>query len=93
MKIAYTQFMLPDGEKVQRSINRPDKIGEQAKIIVAKGYRLEAEVLRTGVVSFTIYDPVKDYDVCIELSDNGPAVGAAFDKLIKSFDACVKEGE
>jgi len=78
--IPFTQYLRPNGRKVQVNIARPDYIAERAQAIIAKGFRFECEQLREGSVSLTVADD--DGDVGIELVKNGVGVPNAVDKLI-----------
>lgn len=82
--IPFTQYLLPDGRTRQETIDRPADIEEMARKVMAVGGRFEAEILRTGHVSFEV---VKDNGgetetVAIKICDNGPNVLAAVDKLV-----------
>jgi hypothetical protein len=79
--VPFTQYLRPNGRKVDVTIDRPDDIADKAFEIIAKGYRFECEQLTTGDVSFTIAGD--DEDVDIELCFNGVEVPAAVDRLIE----------
>jgi hypothetical protein len=81
--IPFTQFLMPDGRPVQRTIDRPDKISALAHAIIAKGYRFECEMLPAGDVSFTITDEDQDHE--IEICQNGPDVPVRIDAMIERF--------
>jgi hypothetical protein len=78
--IPFTQYMLPNGRKVDVSIERPSDIAAAAADIINRGYRFECEMLTTGDVSLTIADD--DGDLDIEVVPNGKDVPAAVDRLI-----------
>lgn len=84
MSIPFTQYLRPDGRRRQSLIDRPGPIEAAAHRLIAAGYVLEAEVLTTGEVSFTVQK--KGDDDCPplahEICPNGPGVEAAVDKLI-----------
>jgi len=78
--IEFTQYLLPDGRKKDIFIERPPEIEVIAKKLIEAGCHFDAEILSTGVISFTCE---KEDDVLsIELCENGPAVLTAIDKLI-----------
>jgi hypothetical protein len=83
--IPFTQYLRPDGRKVEVSIDRPDDIYGLAKSIIERGYRFECEHLSTGHASLTIAGNYDDED--IEVVANGPKVPIAIDRMIKRFAA------
>ena len=85
MSIPFTQYLMPDGRTKQIEIDRPANIEAKAAEIIAAGCRLEAEVLLTGEVSFTVFNPETEEDEACELSRNGPEVLDAVDRLILNF--------
>lgn len=84
MRVLFTQYLAPDGRKKPVYIERPRSVFEKASDIVAKGFRLECEVLIGDLVSLTIAGD--DEDLAIEVVPNGPGVPEAVDKLILGFD-------
>ena len=82
--IHFTQFMRPDGRRVETGIDRPQEIATRAQKIIAAGYRFEAEVLTTGEVSLTITNDEEDH--AFEVIPNGEAVPDAVDRLISNFN-------
>ena len=83
--IPFTQYLRPNGRKVEVTIDRPDEVSSLAAKIIDRGYRFEVEHLISGHASFTIAGPDDDED--IELTLNGPDVPAAVDRLVKRFAA------
>lgn len=83
MSIPFTQYMMPDGRKTYHEVKRPPEIEEMAHRVIADGLRFESEVLSTGEVSITVFDPRIEEDVAIEICPNGPEIRAATDKLVK----------
>lgn len=81
--IQFTQFLRPDGDKRSTLVSRGKDVEEKARRLKEAGLKLEAEILPTGVVSFTVFDPGTEEDIAIELSPNGPEVGDAVDRLIE----------
>jgi len=86
MDIKFTQYFLPDGRQKEVFIDRPKDVAEKAERIAAAGYKLECEVLMTGHVSLTIFDPNQEIDVANEVCNNGPAVPESIDKMILGFE-------
>lgn len=84
--IPFTQYMRPDGRKVEQFAPMPEGYEEKVKAILAAGLKFEAEVLTTGTVSLTISNG--EEDIAIELSSNGPEVEKA---LIRLIDTGYKE--
>ncbi|MFH0982796.1 MAG: hypothetical protein V2A79_14830 [Planctomycetota bacterium] len=85
MKVMFRQYMRPDGRQVPIYVDLDSSFADQVQRIRDDGCRLEAEVLTTGVVSFTIYDPSTEDDVACELVENGPGVLAAVERLIHGY--------
>jgi len=86
MAIPFRQYLLPDGRQKQIEIDRPEEVETKAQAIIAAGCRLEAEVLMTGEVSFTVFDLETETDEACEVCANGPAVLDAVDRLIMEFE-------
>ncbi len=92
MEVPFTQFLMPDGRRTQTAIERPDEICEQAQKLLKDGWRLEIEMLATGMISMTVERDDDDREtVCSahQLCNNGPAVLVAVDKLITEATAWV----
>ena len=82
--VRFIQYLRPNGRQEEMVITgRPPVTVAKAQEIWAAGYRLEAEVLVSGLVSLTISDG--EEDVAVELIDNGPAVPEAVDRMIGEF--------
>lgn len=86
MFVTVVQFMRPDGRQVPQEFEVSDNLVDAYALIQSSQCRLEAEVLMTGFVSFTITNPeAGDFKGC--LVQNGPAVQGKLEELIDSFDA------
>jgi hypothetical protein len=82
VSIPFTQYLRPNGETRDESIERSPEIEKLALEAFEKGVRYEAEVLRTGQVSFTA---MLDGDaIAHEVVPNGPAVVDAVDRLVRA---------
>jgi hypothetical protein len=83
--IPFTQFMLmrPNGRRVSVAYPCDDEVWEKSKQIIAAGFRFEAEVLMSGIVSLTI--STDEDDLAFELSENGPAIDQAVKRLVMEF--------
>lgn len=68
------QFLMPNGMRKLTSTELPIETKAAYEDMLQSGCRFEAEVLRSGQVSITISDPVKEEDVDISLTGNGPEV-------------------
>jgi len=84
----FTQFMRPNGRRVQRTVDRPEEIESLADDCVKRGVRFECEVLNGGQVSFTAElddDPIHGEVTVLghELVKNGPGVLDAVDRLVR----------
>lgn len=83
--VEVTQYLRPHDTKKLIYKEVPEHVYDKALSIIDAGYHLEAEVLTTGEVSFTVVDREQGVDVAIRLSPNGPEVHEAFNDLILSF--------
>ena len=91
MSITFTQFMRPNGRRVETSIDRPEEIEQMADALKAKGLRFEVEVLTTGHVSMAIED--KEETIAMRVVPNGPETLKAVDELvIEASKRLKKEG-
>ncbi len=63
-----------------------------AQEVIDRGLRFEAEMLTTGTISLTVFDPDTEEDVCIELCQNGPPLLDAVDKLVRDALALADGG-
>lgn len=84
-RIPFTQYLMPDGRTREITINCSEDIHAKAMEIIKNGYRLEAEMLRTGEISLTVFHIDEEEDVEMELVPNGPEVPLAVDRLITRF--------
>ncbi len=93
MQIPFTQYLLPHGRQRPTAIDRPDDIAQQAMALIEQGYCFECEMLRDmKTISLTVASPDNDVgDITIVLSDNGPDIGPAVDKLVAQAVQWVKE--
>ncbi len=85
--IEFTQFMRPNGRKVQVLISRPSSVAEAARSIVSSGARFEIEELMTGAISMTCEIDDAEEEVIVlahELCPNGPKVPEAVDRLVQT---------
>jgi len=80
--IPFTQYLRPDGRQRDIQIEVPPQVVADAHALVCSGYHLECEVLRTGEVSLTVFDPTEEEDIAIEVVPNGPGVREAVARLI-----------
>lgn len=83
--IPFTQYLMPDGRKASVVIDVENDIAALAADIISHGFRFECEVLRTGQVSLTIFDPEEEDDIDIRVVPNGPEVIEAIDSLVREF--------
>lgn len=81
--IEFTQYMRPNGRKVQVNIVRTPPIELKAAELRDKGYRFEIEELMTGVISMTVEKSGLDEPVSHKLVQNGPKVPETVDALIE----------
>ena len=81
--IPFTQYLRPNGRKVEVSIERPKDIYDKAMDIIKSGYRFEIEVLTTGHIHVSIAD--NEDDQTNEVVPNGPEVPIVVDRMIARF--------
>lgn len=82
-KIAFTQYLRPDGKRRIITITVPRAVAEKAAKMMELGYHLEAEILTTGQVSLSVAG--KNCDVAVEVVANDEHVPPAVNKLISMF--------
>lgn len=87
-----TQYLLPDGRTREVTIDRDGEVELMASAVESHGWRFECEILRTGQVSVTAFDPVDEVNVAIEVVPNGPVVAEATDRVVKEAYRLAKEG-
>jgi len=82
--IPFTQYLLPNGQRKQVTIDRDNETETVAHQLIDKGYRFEIEMLTTRHISMTVVDPDDTSDIAIEICDNDPEVLKAIDRLVRS---------
>lgn len=80
MSIPFTQFMLPNGRRVQVSVDRSSEVEEKAQKLISEGFAFEVEILRNGVVNMDC----NRGDVILgqELATNDTDVPEKVDRLV-----------
>lgn len=76
------QYMRPNGRPLIRSTELPVTVKPLYDDMTARGFRFEAEVLSTGLVSITISDDNSDVDV--DVVPNDPSIQNAMVKMLKA---------
>lgn len=88
--VPFTQYLLPDGRRQPVEIQVDDETAAKAQQMLDADLRFECEVLRNGVVSFTIvgyHPPIEEEgDIDMKLVPNGPKVPGAVKEMIMGFD-------
>ena len=90
MTIPFTQFLRPDGERRDVTIDRPPEVEAAALRLFEAGCRFEIEVLRTLEVSMEVVGPA-DLDgdrpsLASLVVANGPGVPEAVDLLVREAE-------
>lgn len=83
--VTFVQYLRPDGRKKEITIDRPKEIYDKAIALEDGHCALEAEVLTTGQVSFTVEREDQDGEIeslAHEICANGPGIEAVVDRLI-----------
>lgn len=80
--IEFTQYLLPDGRKKSITMDAPADIAGMANTVKERGGVFEAEILTTDEVSLTVL--YNEEDIAIEVVPNGPGIGEAVARLVKS---------
>jgi hypothetical protein len=83
--VMFTQYLLPHGKKVPNEFETTKEVADKAKTISDLGYVFEIEILRNGMVSATIGDPIEELDLAFAIHSNGPGLEHAIDKMIMDF--------
>lgn len=95
MAIPFTQYLRPNGRRVDVAIDRPKEIEDLANELMEKGVRFECEHLQTGHASLTAVHPKAEKDdmgdIAIRVVPNGEAVPGAVDEVVKAAAEWLKE--
>lgn len=85
MSIRFTQYMRPNGRKVEAEIERGLRTELAAARFISAGGKFEAEVLSTNEISLTAAFKVDDemQDIAIQVLKTREAVPAGVDRLVK----------
>lgn len=82
MSIPFTQYMLPNGRQRRYVIDMPEPVEEAARVLIAKGYHFDIEILTTGMVSMTCEKG--EECTAIEICSNDEQVPVHVEKLIRT---------
>jgi hypothetical protein len=87
--IPFTQYLLPDGRKKFIEFEcENEEVYNKAKELLSLGYSFDAEILSTGIVSFTcLKDNEDDEIIGITLAENDKDVIRAVYELINDVYA------
>lgn len=88
--MAFTRFSLPNGHKSDEIIDVPAATARLARIITAKGFRFEVELLTTGEVHMDCCD--NERQLWSIVRENGPGMRLAVQELVEmSYRELVRE--
>ena len=92
--IPFTQYLLPDGEKRQVSVERSTEIEALAHKVRLIGGRFEIELLRTGDVSLECLIRGDDPQVLSSaICSNGPGIELVVDSIVEqAYSSAVSRG-
>lgn len=85
MTVDLIQFMMPDGHQKPVSAEISDECKAGYAAVLEHGFKLHCEMLTTGEVSCTIFDPKEEDDVSISVTPNGPEVQRGIERMIRDF--------
>jgi hypothetical protein len=85
MSIPFTQFLRPNGRRMQATIDRSPEIEAKAKELLGHGCLFEIEQLQTGEISMEVVRGEKI--LAGEICPNGPEVCRCVDKMINEAHA------
>ena len=91
LSVPFTQYILPYGRKERILFPATQEMADKAKLILDAGYVFEIEILRTGIISATITDPITECDVAIVLASNDETAPLKIKKMIMDFEPLPKE--
>jgi len=77
------QYLMPDGRTRFVKTDLPIEVQQDYNDMLASGCRFEIEMLQTGHVSATIFNPEKEEDVDISITSNGPDVQTGMVEMLK----------
>lgn len=69
-----TQYLRPDGRRRDSGFELPSEIKPLYDEMKKAGCWVEVEVLTTGEVSMTVFDPAKEEAIDMSVTQNGPKV-------------------
>jgi 4-hydroxyphenylpyruvate dioxygenase-like putative hemolysin len=90
----FTQFMRPDGRKLEIAIDLSPELEAMGAEMSASKVRFEAEVLRTGEVSLEICREDSEGEnetLAMSIAPNGPGVLKAIEALVREAHQAWKE--
>ena len=90
LTIPFTQYLRPNGCQREAGFDATGEIAALAQTVLDRGWRFGSEVLTTGEVSLTVFDPDKQEDVAIEIAPNGPGVVVAVARLVRAAAEAAK---
>ena len=95
MTIPFTQYLMPNGRKVQDSIERPPEVEEKSRAVIEAGGAFEMEMLRvpTGLPNVSITCSYDEEDIAHRLCVNGPDVLDTVDKVVDDAHRFIVLGE
>lgn len=89
-KVPFTEFVLPDGRRVEGYFDVAADIAETAAALRERGYRFEVERLRTGEVSLECCGTDNDGEhdsLAMLVVPNGPGMRDHVEQLVRNAQA------
>ena len=83
-QVEVTQFMRPDGRQRLQHTDLPDHLAPDYLLMQRAGFRFEAEMLMTGIISVTISGHGED--AAIALCPNGPEIQIHMAEMLANHD-------
>lgn len=77
------QYLMPNGRRRHCKTDLPVDVKPAYEDMQQHNCRFESEMLTTGEVSLTIYDPDSESDIDIEVVKNGPDIQTAMARMLK----------
>ena len=95
MSIEFTQYMMPDGRKVPKFIDRPKEVEKKSKAVIEAGGAFEMEMLNVPppLPNVSITCAYQDDDISHKICRNGPDVLDAIDLVVDEAHRIVVLGE
>ncbi len=82
--IKFTEFILPNGKRVDREISLDSEVESKANYLIDVGFQFEIEILRNGMINMDCSRSEDDCAIASELGKNDNTLPLKVVKLIET---------